>query len=79
MALEWALTFSSLSAASAMVQAMRAALEIRKLTREGVKRIAAEAGQAATADEGRAIEAGKEFEAFDEANLDKIPVTYMAG
>lgn len=66
MPLDWALTFAGASAVSAIVQAVKTAIETRKLVRDEVIEIAAKAEEEAKADEARAVEAGKKLVSFDE-------------
>lgn len=66
MALDWALTWAGVSAVSAIIQAVKAALDTGITAREEILAVAAEAEEKATADHETAVKAGDELEAFDE-------------
>lgn len=63
---EAGLVFQAISAASAIVTALRAGLEIRKLTREEILNIASEADLRAASDQMRIEKAEKELTGVDE-------------
>ena len=72
MVLDWALIFSGASGVSAAIQAVKAVIDTRTMSRQEVIEIAKEAEVAAISDENRAVEAGKKLEAFDEDMQDVI-------
>lgn len=72
MALEWALIFQGVSAAAAIVEAVKAALEARKLTREEIHGIAAEAEAQARSNDERAFRATREVAPALDKDIEEV-------
>jgi gas vesicle protein len=72
MSLEWGLVFQGLSALSAVVQAVKAGFETRKLTREELRGLAARAEEEAARNVEVAAQAGAKLPALDEDMIETV-------
>lgn len=70
MPIEWGTIFQGIASASAVINAARAALEIKKLTREELLEITTRAEVEAIADKSRTAKAADEMAGID-ANIEK--------